>query len=406
MKLTSTTIRAFTLPPGMKDKTYFDPDLGGFGVRVRKSGLKTFIVMYDVNGKTRRMTLGSVTAVDLGKARSMAKDLLAAVRLGQDPAQEKAKSRAKSAETFGALLPRYLAGKCVTMRPRSFAEVERHLRIKAKSLHARPVTAIDPRTIAILVGQVTAANGPAAARCMRASLSGYLSWLCREGLVNTNPVANTNKPAEAGPRDRVLDTDELRKIWRELGTDHFGAIVKLLLLTATRRDEIGDLRWSEIDFDKSVITLPAGRVKNRRNHEIPMSHAVTAILQAQPRRLSPDGLPRDLVFGISAENGFSGWAAAKTALDARIAVRGAIPKWTLHDLRRSAATGMAESNVQPHVIESILNHQSGHKAGVAGVYNRASYSNEKRAALMMWAEHVLAIAEGRKSKIVTLPQRA
>src|SRR5262249_50074359 len=155
----------------------------------------------------------------------------------------------------------------------------------------------------------------------------------------------------------------------------FGNIVKLLMLSGQRRSEIGGLRWSEIDLREGQINLPGERTKNGHPHFVPLSEPVRTILSAQPRI-------RDQVFGrgYSAE-GFAGWSAAKAALDERLPD---MPHWSLHDLRRTMATGMGELGVQPHIIEAAINHQSGHKAGVAGTYNRANYHAERKMALDKW----------------------
>jgi integrase len=186
--------------------------------------------------------------------------------------------------------------------------------------------------------------------------------------------------------------------------DQYGAIVRLLVLTGQRREEIGGLRWSEMDLVRRVISLPGERTKNGRPHEIPVTAAVIAVIEAQPRRGA-----RDLIFG-DGSGSFQGWSRAKAALDKRIAksAGNALAPWRLHDVRRTVATSMADLGVQPHVVEAVLNHVSGHKAGVAGVYNRSLYAAEKRAALELWAIHVLSLV-GEPSDaglVVMFPARA
>jgi len=396
MKLTTATVRSLALPPGAKDKTYFDDTLPAFGLRLREGGSRNFVVQYDFGGKTRRMTLGSVASLNLGKARTMAKDLLAAVRLGGDPAGDKREARERVAETFQALLGRYLDRKRAELRPRSFREVERHLQVHARPFHSRTANALaqDHRTVAARLAQIAETSGATTAKHVRDSLSGYFGWLMREGLADANPIARTNKPVGAGrDRDHVIADDELRAILTALGDDQFGAIVWLLALTGQRRSEIGSLRWSEVDLFRDagpLIRLPGERVKNGQPHSVPLSPPALAILKAQPRRLEADGSPRDLIFGFG-RGGFSDWSKAKIALDQRIAGTGVRP-WRFHDLRRTMSTVMHDRlGIMPHIVEAVLNHTGGHKRGVAGTYNRASYDHEKRRALGKWAEFLETI---------------
>jgi integrase len=296
---------------------------------------------------------------------------------------------------------RYLAQRKLKLKPRSFVEVERHLRKDAKPLATEKLNEIDRRKIAVLLHGIEAANGPFARNQVRASLSAFFTWTVKEGLLETNPVTATAKAESNEPRDRVLSEEELATISRGLGEDRFSDIVRLLILTAQRREEIGALRLSEIDLDRGLIVLPPSRMKNKREHQLPVSPQAKAILQrwingaaaintsnGKAKLGAADGGANDLgVFGV---DGFpsGGWYGAKAALDRRI---GLAKPWRLHDLRRTAATMMAELGVLPHIIEAILSHVSGHKAGVAGIYNRAKYLPEMREALVKWANHVEAI---------------
>jgi integrase len=178
-----------------------------------------------------------------------------------------------------------------------------------------------------------------------------------------------------------------------------------LILTGARRDEVGNLVHSEIDLSARRWLLPAARAKNKREHEIPLSDLAVSILESTLAREGREH--RAAIFGDGPRRkggsvrGFSGWSKAKAALDKRI--EPPLSPWRLHDIRRSVATGMAELGVKPHVIEATLNHVSGHKAGVAGIYNHAAYAPEKQQALDRWAAHVEAIAAGKPwSNIVPL----
>jgi integrase len=360
----------------------------GFGIRIRESGAGSWIYQYKIGRKTRRITIATATAIPLGRARQIAGELHAKVRLGGDPAGEKRQAVARAAHTLGILTEEYLAQQRTQLRPGSLREVTRHLRLYAAPLHGLSIDSIDQRTIADRLSAIERSSGGVTANRVQASLSALFSWAMREGRAASNPVALTNKRQER-PRDRVLSDAELALIWRALDAGQYGCIVKLLMLSGQRLTKITELRWSEIDFDRDVISLPASRTKNDRPHDIPLTPSMKALLQAQPRRGD-----RDLVFGRRT-GAFTGLSGAKRKLDERVCeLNGGkpIPAWVHHDLRRTAATGMSNIGVQPHVVEAVLNHVSGHKGGVAGIYNRSTYAAEKAEALGRWDAHVAAIA--------------
>ena len=393
MKFTQKTIAALDLPKGKSEAIIFDEDLPGFGLRIRAGGKRTWIYQFKVGNQHRRMTLGSATALSPAEARETAGKLHAQVRLGRDPSAEKIDSRARAAETMAAVLPSFLDHQRKRLKPRSLVETERHLKKNARPLHPLQLAKIDRRTIAARVSAVASEKGGPTANRMRATLSKFFGWAIQEGLLDSNPVIGTNQQAERS-RDRVLGDDELKQIWNALDSSTaYSAIVRILMLTGARANEIGALRWSEIVGDK--IVLPGSRTKNGREHVIPITAAVRTILDERART-------GDVVFGRS--QGFRGWAWSKMALDQRIKDSGAkLEHWTHHDLRRSLATHMAESGTPPHVIEAILNHVGGHKAGGAGIYNRASYIQQTRIALEKWASHIETLVSGKRpSTVVTL----
>jgi integrase len=381
-------VATLDLPKGKSEFTHFDSDIGGFGLRIRKSGSKSFVFQYDFAGRTKRITIGAVSAIDPTKARQIASELHARVRLGEDVAAIKADSQARAGETFGAAIKPYLQWQHARVRASSLRHLERHLLVNLKALHHLPLAQVDRRAIASQLTRM--AESPSQANRTRSTLTSFLNWAMREGLIDSNPAIATNKYPEQA-RDRVLTNAELRALWLALPEGDFGDIVRILILTGQRAREISDLQWNECNFDKGVIELPPARTKNRRKHSIPMSNAVRAILQAREQ----DGA---FVFGRSGSSGFSGWSRCKERLDQALG----IPDWSLHDLRRSFATGAAEIGIQPHIIEAVLNHVSGHKGGVAGIYNRAAYETEKATALNRWASHVAAIIEGRDSNVTAL----
>jgi integrase len=395
MKLTKAAVAGLTLPAGCDEKTYWDNDIPLFGVRLRKGGSKGWVFWYRLGGRAsplRKIGLGATSAVSAAEARAEAARLYAKVRLGQDPAGEKAESIVRAGETVESAFRPFLARQAKRLKPRSYAEVERHLLIQAKPLHRLQLWTVDRRIIAGRLTEIGESAGPSAANRLRSDLHTFFAWAMVEGSVDANPVANTNRHEEGSSRERVLTSDELRAIWTATGGgDQYSAVVRLLLLLACRRDEVGSLQWSEIDFDQAMISLPGERTKNSKPFDIPLAPAALAILEAQPRR------DRAFVFGRG-QGGFSGWSKSKAQLDQRAN----IAPWRLHDLRRTASTVMHGLGVQPHIVEAVLNHISGHKGGVAGTYNRATYGAEKAAALALWAEHVLTVVEGRPAKIVSL----
>lgn len=397
MRLTRASVAGLKLPAGKSEIIVFDEALPGFGLRIRVGGKRVWIAQYRMGRKTRRLTLGSLDKIDPDQARKLAKAALAKAQLGNDPQAEKVEARARAVLTLAAVAERYLEHARGRLKVRSFEEVERSLRNHWGALAQMPLDRFSRAIIAARLAEISSNSGPFAANRARAYLSSLFTWAMREGLADLNPVIGTNKPIEERSRDRVLSDDELASVWCECREDDYGRIVRLLILTGQRREEVGAIAENEIDPVKVLWSLPRHRTKNGLPHDVPLSRPALEIIQKQPRRIG-----RSLVFG-EGKGGFSGWGKAKAALDARMAAAGAtVAPWRLHDIRRSVATGMAEIGISPHVVEAVLNHISGHKAGVAGIYNRARYATEKRQALDLWAEHVCAIVSGAPAKVVPL----
>jgi integrase len=407
--LNAKTAAAFTCPRGASEIVYWSDDLPGFGLRCRSSGARSWFVQYRTKaGELRKHTLGaparkSGAGVTFAAARAEADRLIAVVKLGGDPAGDtkQAKAAAKAAITVGELVNRYLMHQKSRMRERSYEELRRHLGgardgVKSRPRHARPLDATPihkhaasrvTQRMAVELLQDLALVAPTTANRVRANLSAMFAWGMKAGIVSANPIAATFKPAEEKPRERVLADGELALIWSCTagGADH-DRIVRLLMLTGARREEIAAMRWSEITMndDGTVVwLLPSGRSKNGLPHMLTLPRLTVA--QLPSRR---DG--RDLLFG-EREGAFSGWSRCKERLDDRIAnAKGApIAAWVLHDLRRTLVTRLNDLAVEPHVIEALVNHVGEiAKAGVAGVYNRSAYAPQKRAALALWCDHI------------------
>ena len=256
----------------------------------------------------------------------------------------------------------------------------RFLKNNFRPLHGMTLPSIKLATVAIELKRISSENGPVAMNRCRGALSSFFNWAIGEGLTETNPVSRSHRSEEQS-RNRLLSDAELRTIWRALPSNDYGRIVKLLILTAQRRDEIGALEVSEINFKARQIELPEGRTKNGLPHIIPLSQAALDILSGI------DLSERKWVFGRNLTSPFSGYSKAKTELDAVAKVKG----FVVHDFRRTGSTRMGDAGVLPHVVEAVLNHISGARKGVAGIYNKALYLKEKREALDLLAAHVLKV---------------
>jgi integrase len=350
----------------------WDEKVCGFGVRKQLRGI-FYYVRYRHRGQQLMRSIGrhgSPWTVETARAKAL--ELLGTLAGGSDPF-----ASSVLGETFAIAVDQYLERKKASLKPKSFSMAEHYLHNHSAPLHKLRLDEIDRRKIAALLGQVETNSGPIARNRLRSNLSAFFGWAIQEGLTESNPVQGTGKADEGNGRDRVLSSEELRKLWHALGDDAFSNILRLLLLTGARRTEIGLLRWSEIDLANAQINLPASRVKNGRDHCLPLSAQALAIIERLPRRNSID-------FLFGKRSGFSDYGRAKQELDQRIA----IAPWRIHDLRRSAATYMGELGILPNVIELALNHVSGHKAGIAGVYNRSKQTDAVREGLQRWADHL------------------
>jgi integrase len=390
MKFVEGLVNRLEVPVGKRDILVFDDDLPGFFIRKFESGKASYGVKYNVGRQQRRLTLGAVVPGVLREMRKKASEVLARARIGQDVTAEKRESASKLSMRLADGIAKYLEDREHKVRPRYFVEIKRQLERDWAPLHAQSVDAINRQVAAGRVDEIAARQGNVSADRARIALSGLYGWLIERGYCEANPTLNISARAQNTPRQRVLVVAELADVWHACRDDDYGRIIKLLLLTGQRRSEIGDLAWSEIDLHAHQIELPARRTKNGRPHLVPLSDAALAILLGTERRND-----RELVFG-QGEGGFSGWSKAKAELDARIAenrkkadLKKSMQPWTIHDLRRSFVTHINDNGIAPpHVVEALVNHISGHQAGVAGIYNKTLYLDERRKALERWGLHV------------------
>lgn len=396
MKITAKTVGALKLPHGKHDAIYFCDDLPGFGYRLRVSAervRRSWVAQYRSFGRTRRVLLGPAELLNVEQARAAAKKVLARVTLGHDPQAEKIARRQKDTHSLKGIVADYLAFKQRTVRPRTYAEIVRYLTGNFfKPLHNVPIDQITRKDVAARLTKITLENGSITASRARIALSGFYVWAMGQGLAEANPVIGTTRPLEGKPRERVLDDGELAAIWKACDDDAFGKVIRLLILTGARRAEVGGMRWSEIDLEKGTWSLPSERVKNGRAHTLPLTPLALSIIESVPRRVG-----RDHLFGTRSDGGLSHWHQ-KAELDQRLTIK----PWRVHDLRRTLATRLCDLGIAPHIVEQILNHQSGHRGGVAGIYNRSSYANEVKAALALWSDHIRTLVEGGERKVVPM----
>lgn len=381
------------VPPGVRDVQEFDEELPRFGIRKYASGRAYYFVKYKMGSQQRRVTLGKVVKGNLGDMRRQASIILSKARIGIDTQAEKRAAIGKVETNLTKLIPLYLAARKPHLRSRYYAEIERQLNTDWKPLHPQSAETLTRQGVIGVIDDIAKQHGNTAADRARMALSGFFSWVIEHGYAESNPTSHISPRSENKSRERVLSELELAEVWRACEDDDYGRIVRLLILTGQRRQEIGDLVWPEVDHEKKQMDLPAERTKNHKPHIVPLSSEALEILKGVYQEED-----RDLVFGRG-NGGYSGWSKSKREIDQRIAaerkkvgIKKLMPRWTVHDLRRSFVTHLNERKLAlPHVIEAIVNHVSGHLAGVAGIYNKAQYIDERRNALDLWGKHVAAL---------------
>jgi integrase len=411
MKITDYEISRYRLPAGAKERLEFDSNQPGFGVHFRRSGTHSFFLQYGSGKNRKRPAIGRVGEIKAAEARETAQTWMAAFRSGRGDLQvEKAKAKVRSSETFGLLLPKFLTRQLTEWKARTHREATYCLNAHTKPFRSLPVSAIDKRMVAARLEEIAAESGPGARNSARSYLSAFFGWAVGEVLCDENPVERTNRVTIA-PRQRKLADPETRAIMAALNEparvdDDYRDILKLALYEGLRRDEVGKLRWDEVDLEREAISFPAGRTKNGKPWIVPLSTPALEILSARHAKLDPDK-PREYVFGRR-DSGFSGWSKAKKELDARItALNGDKPleAWTPHDFRRLISTSLTEClHVAPHLADVTLGHAQG---GVQAVYNLSEYVDERRRILERWAAHLESIATGETpdAKVVDIGKR-
>jgi integrase len=405
MRLDDGLVSRITVPRGKRDVLVFDTETPGLFLRKFASGRAIYGVKFAINGQPRRVHIRDAgERGSLAKARSEALDVRAKARLGSDVLAEREAAKVaaaaeakRKANTLGNVAKKYLEARESELRPRSYVEVCRHINKRWKPLHARPIESITRADLVETLDGIERDHGKVEADRARTSLTTLYAWAIDRGHVAATPLVHLKSRAGNVSRDRVLTPVELGFVWRaaQARGDDYGRIVSLLILTGQRRQEIGALPWTEVLGDR--LDLPPERTKNGRPHVVPLSPPALAQLPARPAPNDPEA--RAYVFGRTRYAPFSGWGKAKGELDEAVAearrkagIRQAMAPFVLHDLRRTFVTLVGEMGLaQPHVIEAIVNHVSGHKGGVAGVYNKSTYWDERVKALDAWGRWVQSL---------------
>jgi integrase len=400
-RLTARSVEAMKPSPTRQEIP--DSFLPGLYLIQQPSGARSWAVRYRHQGVTRKHTLGSFPQIDLKTARALGAKALRRVAEGHDPAREKILARAAKADSVDRIVEDFLERHVRrSNRPRTAQETERLLRQHVlPRWRGRMVHEVTRRDVLDILDRVVDGGAPIAANRVLAAVRKFFNWCVARDIIAASPCAGVKPPTAERARDRVLSDVELKRVLQAAdkigGT--FGPLVKLLALTGQRRDEIARLRWEEVDLERRLLTLPAERTKNNQPHEVPLSAAALTVLSNVPHAA---GSPYVFTTNGGASPA-SGYSKGKRRLDALLSD---MPPWRLHDLRRTAASGMARLGINLPVIEKVLNHASGSFAGIVGVYQKHSFADEKRAALDAWGNFVAALIEGKPaSKVVRLRGR-
>jgi integrase len=429
------------------------PDGGcaGLYLVVQPSGAKSWAVRYRHAGKPRKLTLGPCYVAEVGEpepvapavgqpltlagARKLAMHALHQVEKGIDPAADKRRSAAvavdraaqRKRDTVEALadlfMERYAKKQ---MREASWRETARIFETIIKpAWKGRTVHDVTRRDVISLLDGIVDRGAPILANRVLAVVRKWFNWLASRDVISVSPCVGVPPPSAETKRDRVLLDDEMRWFWAACDKVAwpFGPLAQMLLLTGQRRDEVGEMRWSEVDFDAKLWTIPRQRMKGGSEHAVPLSDAAIKILKSLPRIVGAKGF----IFSTTGKTPVGGYSRAKDRIDAamekarrkaaglpeddaeyrkvrNISANKKLPveiaPWRFHDLRRSTASGIARLRIALPVIEKVLGHSSGSFAGVVGVYQLYNFADEKRSALQDWAHFVEGIVSGKRAEQV------
>jgi integrase len=385
----------------------------GLYLVVHPTGRKGWIFRYRFDGRTRGLTFKEgFPDLTLAAARAEAEAAAKKLEGGIDPAVTESEPEPEERQPDPV---REVAAEFVERRvkgTRTWRETERILKTEVVSRWGnRPVGDIRRSDVLKILDEIVDRPAPAMANKALNVLRRFFGWALERGYVESSPCTGIRPPGREVSRDRVLTNDELVEVWLAAGEVGypFGPFARLLILTAQRRGEAASMRWRDLDLTVGLWTLPKETVKSGRIHDVPLAPAAVELLESLPRFEKGD----HVFTTTSGTKGIGGFSKAKSGLDqALLAARrkAAVergedpekvqppPRWTIHDLRRTAATHMAKANVPPHVLAAILNHSPGRTLGISAIYIRHRYLAERREALEAWAEHLLELVRRRESQ--------
>jgi len=408
---------------GSAERFEWDSEVPGFGLRVTPAGVKSFVFQYRMRGEknARRYTIGRYGTWTPDEARERAKELAKQVEAGEHPreaakarASERAKAKAEAIDKeFGKVVDRWLVDYAVQAdgtkrRLRSLGMAKSvGKRLKTK-FEGEPITVISASDLKAFFAEL-----PKEQAATRRNLFAYArilwNWAEEHDIIGKNPFPDLKPPKGAPARERVLTDDELALFWRATRKQSypFAPFFRLLALTGQRRSEVAGMAWSELDRAAAVWRIPGSRTKNHQPHTVPLSaEAVAELAAIAPKTEWPK---RGLVFTVTGTTAISGMSRAKSRLDEHLVElaaetgHGDVPAWRVHDLRRTVATGLQRLDVRFEVTEAVLNHVSGAKGGVAGIYQQHDWAAEKRAALDAWAARIAELIRPKLAASGTAP---
>jgi integrase len=397
-----------SLKPEPKPHEVMDSQVGGLGIRVMPSGVKTFILRRRYPGSTQpaRRSLGTYGDLGLAQAREKAREWNALVKKGIDPAIEESRQRQAAIEdekqrqssTFGAAFEAYLERKASKLK--SGPDIVREMRRECKSWMALPLVDISPATVKAAIQAVIDRGAPTNAHFLLAVLRAFFNWVIDSGDFNLHisPCEKLKPAVLIGPRNvgsRVLKDFEIGAYWRanEVMGYPFGKLFQLLLLTALRRDEAANARWGEIDLDAKLWVIPPTRMKGGSAHAVPLTAEISSLLESFPKFSGGDFL-FSTTGGQKPISGFSKAKARLNALMQRDLEAQGLPfeDFVIHDIRRTCRTRFSALPVEDIVRELLLAHA---RPGLHKVYDLHAYEKEKADALKLWHEKLKQIVGGK-----------